>query len=464
MKKLIGAFLPLSLFVMITAQQSCSDAPQKADAGDSLIRLITLAPGHFHAALVQKYMYDNVSPDVHVYAPEGQELQSHLGLINQYNTRADNPASWNEILYTGTDFFDKMLSDKAGNVVVIAGNNKEKTDYIKKSIDAGLNVLADKPMAIDATGFNKLKEAFAAAEKNKVLLYDIMTERFEINSILQREFTQMPELFGELEKGTPDNPAVIKESVHHFYKQVSGKPLVRPAWYMDVAQEGNGIVDVTTHMVDIIQWSCFPEQTLDYQQDVVLHSAKRWATELTPSQFKQITQLDVYPDFLQKDVKDSILHVFANGEINYALKGVNAKVVVIWNFQAPEGTGDTHFSMMRGTKASLFIRQGKEQQYKPTLYIEPAKNTDLSAFEKTLQNSLATIHQKYPGVEAKKYDKGWEIVIPQQFKVGHEEHFAEVAKNFLQYLEKGNMPAWEVPNMIAKYYTTTQALEKSMAK
>ncbi|MBL7734578.1 MAG: Gfo/Idh/MocA family oxidoreductase, partial [Chitinophagaceae bacterium] len=186
MKKIIGAFLPLSLFVMITANQSCSDAPQQADANakDSLIRLITLAPGHFHAALLQKYMYDNVSPDVHVYAPEGQELQSHLALINQYNTRADNPASWNEKLYTGPDFFDKMLSEKAGNVVVIAGNNKEKTDYIKKSVDAGLNVLADKPMAIDAAGFNKLKEAFASAEKNKVLLYDIMTERFEINSIL----------------------------------------------------------------------------------------------------------------------------------------------------------------------------------------------------------------------------------------------------------------------------------------
>ncbi len=35
-------------------------------------------------------------------------------------------------------------------------------------------------------------------------------------------------------------------------------------------------------------------------------------------------------------------------------------------------------------------------------------------------------------------------------------------KKFLQYLQQGNMPAWEVPNMLAKYYTTTTALE--MAK
>jgi len=29
-------------------------------------RLITLDPGHFHAALVQKRMFPNVSPEVHI--------------------------------------------------------------------------------------------------------------------------------------------------------------------------------------------------------------------------------------------------------------------------------------------------------------------------------------------------------------------------------------------------------------
>ena len=29
----------------------------------------------------------------------------------------------------------------------------------------------------------------------------------------------------------------------------------------------------------------------------------------------------------------------------------------------------------------------------------------------------------------------------------------------LEYLKDGNMPDWEVPNMLAKYYTTTKALE-----
>jgi hypothetical protein len=104
----------------------------------------------------------------------------------------------------------KCFQEKKGNVVVLAGNNQKKTDFIKKSVDAGLNVLADKPMAIDAAGFDKLKEAFTSAEKNKVLLYDIMTERYEITNTLQRELALLPDIFGELQKGTPGNPVGIE--------------------------------------------------------------------------------------------------------------------------------------------------------------------------------------------------------------------------------------------------------------
>src|SRR3546814_13791393 len=99
-------------------------------------------------------------------------------------------------------------------------------------------------MAINTEDFHLLQEAFASAGKQGLLLYDIMTERYEITTILQREFSGIPEVFGTLEKGSLDDPAVTKESVHHFFKYVSGKPLIRPTWFFDVEQEGDGIVDV----------------------------------------------------------------------------------------------------------------------------------------------------------------------------------------------------------------------------
>ncbi|HYH55414.1 MAG TPA: putative oxidoreductase C-terminal domain-containing protein, partial [Anseongella sp.] len=290
------------------------------------IRLMTLDPGHFHAALVQKSMYPQVDSVVHVYAPEGPELKAHMDLIELYNTRPEDPTSWEEKVYTGEDYLQKMLSEKPGNVVVMAGNNQKKTEYILQSVEAGLNVLADKPMAINGEDFRLLEKAFGIAGEKGLMLYDIMTERYEITTILQREFSQLPEIFGELEKGSPDNPAVTKESVHHFFKYVSGKPLTRPAWFFDVEQEGDGIVDVTTHLVDLIQWECFPEQIID-TGDVSLISARRWPTKLGISQFRKATGMESYPAYLSKDVEnDSVLSVYSNGEMNYTINGVHAKV------------------------------------------------------------------------------------------------------------------------------------------
>lgn len=421
------------------------------------IQLVTLDPGHFHAALVQKTMYDDVDSVVHVYAPEGSDIKLHLDRINTYNSRPENPTRWKEEVYTGNDFLQKMAEEKQGNVVIISGNNFKKTEYISQSLNAGFNVLADKPMVIDSKDFNELQKAFQTAKEKDLLLYDIMTERHEITTILQKELSQLPDVFGQLEKGTAENPAVTKESVHHFYKYVSGSVLTRPAWFMDVSQQGEGIVDVTTHLVDLVQWECFPEQTLS-TNDVKIVSAKRWTTDMKASEFNAITKLNGFPDYLKKDVvNDSVLKIYSNGEINYTLKGVHAKVSVIWAYKAPEGTGDTHYSIMRGTKANLIIRQGAEQQYKPALYLEPIGNT--KGYETLLSEQFKQLQAKYPGIELKKIAKGWEVIIPEKYKEGHEAHFARITENFLNYLKNKNMPAWEVPNMLTKYYTTTQALE-----
>lgn len=424
------------------------------------IHLITLDPGHFHAALIQKTMYPDVDSVVRVYAPEGNDLKMHLDRINSYNHRTDNPTRWQQETYIGDDFMAKMLTEKAGNVVVMAGNNRLKTQYIQKSIEKGLNVLADKPMAIDKNGFELLKKTFETAKAKKVQLYDIMTERYEITTMLQRAFSMTPSVFGHLEKGSADNPAVTKESVHHFNKMVSGKPLIRPAWFMDVTQQGEGIVDVNTHLVDLIQWECFPEQIIDYKKDIKIEKARRWATDMTAQEFEAITQLKEFPDYLKKDVQNGVLKVFSNGEIIYQIKGIYAKASVTWAYKAPEGGGDTHYSIMRGTNANLIIKQGAEQGYKPVLYIEPTQSNP--NFERILRGALPSIQKQFPDIDIEKTDKGWKVTVPKRYDEGHEAHFGRVAEKYFSFLKQGKMPAWEVPNMLAKYYTTTMALE--MAK
>lgn len=436
------------VFCMMILVAACARESDK-----DKVTLITLDPGHFHAALVQKSHYPQVSEDVYVYAPEGEDLEQHLARIEAYNTRPDNPTRWNEIVYRGEDFLEKMLSEKKGSVMVTAGNNARKASYIKQTLDAGINVLADKPMAIDADSFNLLRKCFSSAKENGVLLYDIMTERFEISSILQRELSMIPAIYGEQLKGSETDPAVIKESVHHFYKNVSGNPLIRPAWFYDVRQQGEGIADVMVHLVDLVQWECFPEQILDYQKDVEILSARHWTTPVSRSQFKASTGMDDYPDYLSRDVRNDTLQVYSNGQIDYTLKGVHAKVKVTWAFEPPSGGGDTHYSVMRGSLSNLVILQGKDQGYRPELYIEPSGQLG------DIQEAFAPIASKYPGISLEPYGGGWRVVIPDTYRVGHEAHFAQVTENFLEYLSEGRLPDWEVPGMITKYYITTQARE-----
>ena len=151
------------------AARSAEDAPA--------VRLITLDPGHFHAALVQKFMYDGVDPRVRVYAPGGKtsliilsaSRRSTLAPINQHiGARRCTAAGITS---------QKMLIERAGNVVVISGNNARKTEYMWRAIEAGMNVLADKPMVIQPADFPRLQQTFLIAQHKGVLLMDIMTER-----------------------------------------------------------------------------------------------------------------------------------------------------------------------------------------------------------------------------------------------------------------------------------------------
>jgi len=427
------------------------------------VKLLVLDPGHFHAALVQKTLIQGVSSRVHVYAPEGSELQDYLTRIQSFNSREQTPTRWETIVHTSADCLGTMLRERPGNLVVLAGKNCRKTEYLKACVEAGLNVLSDKPMCIDDAGFSSLQAAFASARQKNIFLCDLMTERFEMTSILQRRIIQAPEVFGELECGTPQRPGVVKESVHYLRKQVAGKTLLRPPWYFDVRQQGEGIVDVSTHLVDLVMWTCFPEQAMDFQKDIRMVKAGRWFTPISRAQFKAITGLDRFPEYLKHDIKnDDWLRCYCNGEMYYRLRGVHVRIRVVWNYEDPTGGVDTHFSIVRGTRAQVIIRQGSEENFCPELFIEPVKGVNREAWTKELKNLANSIDSDNPGVTLREEGLRWRLLIPDDYRVGHEAHFVQVTESFIESVRTGRFPAWEAPNMLAKYYTTTSALKLAM--
>lgn len=421
------------------------------------MQLIVLDPGHFHASLVQQQMYPGIDSVIKVFAPEGPEVKQYLQRVADYNTQDSPAVHWVTDVYTGPAYLEKMQQCAPGSIVVLAGNNRLKPAYIQRAVQAGMHVFADKPMAIDAAGFDTLCASFAAAAAHKVQLFDIMTERYEIHNVLQKALLQLPALFGTLEAGSADNPTVIKKSVHHFKKTVAGKTLVRPSWYMDVKEQGEGITDVTTHLVDLVQWTCFPEQVLHYKKDIHVDTATTWPTVMSAAQYAAITGgAPLTPALAAMAGKDSVLKIYANGAFDYTIKGIHARIAVQWDYEAPAGTGDTHYSRIQGSKAALLIKQDKEQHYLPVLYISPVSSD--AAYLQQMQTAFHALAQQYPGIALKPAGSDWEVVIPEQYVKPHEPAFAKVMQQFLIYVKSGQMPAWEVPGMLAKYYTTTQAL------
>jgi len=448
-----------------TQNKESKESKHLFTGADGEIELAVLDPGHFHASLLQKFPQKQVNDTVWVYAPEGDELDQYLRSIEGYNQRADNPTDWNEVVYAGNDYLEKMIREKKGNVVVLAGNNGKKTNYIAQLINAGYNVLSDKPMVINKEGFELLKATFDSARVQDIYLYDVMTERYDIINTLTRELVNNKELFGDLQVGTTDEPAVSMQSVHHYFKEVSGNVLVRPAWFYDVDQQGEGLVDVATHLVDLVNWQCFPTELIDFGNDVKITGAKHWPTKLTLEDFTRSTTLEAYPEFLKKYVMNDMLNVYGNGTINYQVKGKNISVTVLWNYQAPEGGGDAYSALIKGTQANVAIVQNEEEHYIKQLYIEKNQTTDGKVFESALKNVITELQKTYPYISTKKISaERYQIVIPVERRKGHEDYFGMVAAKYFQYLVNRDMPEWEISNMLTKYYITTSALELAKTK
>ncbi|MBT6006601.1 MAG: oxidoreductase, partial [Prolixibacteraceae bacterium] len=113
---------------------------------------------------------------------------------------------------------------------------------------------------------------------------------------------------------------------------------------------------------------------------------------------------------------------------------------------------------------NLIIKQGEEEGYKPTLYIEAVIDEGLETFAGGLDKAInQDLDVMYPGIRLEKLgDKMWKVNIPDKYKVGHEAHFGQVTEKYLRYLKWGRLPEWEVPNMIVKYYTTTEGMKAAM--
>lgn len=424
------------------------------------IRLVTVAPGHFHAALVQKHATPGVHRRAHVYAPLDADLVAHVARVAAFNNRRADPTSWELDVRAGADWRERFLREQPGNTVVLSGRNRPKVGLIRDAVAQNLHVIADKPWVVDAADLPELDAALADAVAREVLVWDVMTERHEVANRLLRAVTREPDVFGEWRGGSPMHPALTLTSTHSLKKAVDGRPLTRPWWWFDPTIAGEGLADVGTHLADLALWLVAPDQAVEPGPDTEVYAADRWPLVLTREQFAEVTGLPDVPPELAPRLAGDLLYYAGNHTAWLAVRGVHVRLTTIWDYE-PAG-GDTHVAVARGTDAVAEVRQVPGAP--PDVFVTATEATHAELVA-NLTAAVGRWQAEFPGLAVEDGGAEARLAIPAALRTGHEEHFAAVMAEYARaFAAPRSVPAWERVNARTKYHLTTRAVELARAR
>lgn len=425
---------------------------------NKLNTFVQVDPGHFHSALVLKESLDGVSSTIHIYSELDQVLLNHLSLVSGFNQRAENPSNWKLEVHTGPDSLDRLIKEKMGEAVIIAGHNRSKIKTILACLENGFHVLADKPWVIEAVDFPLLEKALKVAQEKNLVVMDIMTERWEVVSLLQRELSGSLEIMGPFLK--TGRPALSLRSSHSLCKKVNGLQLRRPVSFFDIAEQGEGLTDVGIHLVDLSMWLLFPDKGI-HKNDIRIKSATRWPTILDLSQFQAATGQEKYPASLDDYVEGDCLTYFGNNTVDFEIHGLNIHVDTRWDFMAgPDGL-DTYSAITRGEKARIELRQNEATNFESEIFVKPVSHS-MDQLQMLLEAKIKDISQKYEGLGLIRHDEEFQLSIPKKLRTGHESHFGMITRQFLSHLRKESpIPSWEFANHLSRYFITVEGVKMS---
>jgi predicted dehydrogenase len=412
--------------------------------------LLFLDPGHFHAALTLRMAQARAADEIFVYAREGAELRDFLTLVDRFNRRSPDATRWRPVVTTCDDPFERLVAERRGDVVVLAGKNGGKARTMRRLHDAGFHVLADKPWLVEPVDLADVRASLA----DWPLAAEIMTGRHDAGARLVKKLVGTPALFGAFRE---DGPAIEQESVHHLQKLVDGAPLRRPWWYFDVRVQGSGPVDITTHVVDQARWLVG-----DDEASLALLSARAWSTPVPAEAFRYITGEAGFPRELAPFVAGDTLSYRCNAELVYQIGRVTANASTRWNLSPSPGGGDAAHTVAHGTRADMRLEQSARTGYRRRVFVEP--RTNAADFVQALRDTVAGWQGELPGLDVASAGPGtYEVTMPSSLDGGHETHFARVLDDFLRVVDDRRWPAALARRTLAKYALLAEAAAKTGA-
>ena len=413
-------------------------------------------PGHFHAALLLFRHNDRVERTIHVYAPPGPDVDKFIALIEGFNGRAEQPTHWRLECHIADNALDELIAERRGEIVILAGRNGPRLALMHRLHDEGFHVLADKPWLTNSAALPHLD----AITSQPPLAVDVMTGRHNAMAKLRNTIIGTASIFGTLgdrSNGGAEQPALEFTSRHHLLKRVGGVPLRRPAWFYDVNEQGDGMVDIQSHYVDQAQWITDqnPGRGTDHEAEIL--SAARWTMPVPLEIFRESTGETAFPADLGEAVEGDVLHLACNGRIDYRLCGVLVRQHCEWGLREPEGGGDLHGFTARGENAELTVRQGPETGFQPEMRLRLHNATDL-------RKAADSWRAAFPGLEVTPSGDGGHILrLPPSAQTGHDGQFPLMLDQFLDLVEAEAWPADLAARIRARYTLLARARDHALA-
>ena len=410
--------------------------------------LLFLDPGHFHAALTLRVPQARAADELFVYAHEGAELRDFLALVERFNRRAPNPTRWRPVVTTADDPLGRLVAERRGDVVVLAGRNGGKAASMRRLHEAGFHVLADKPWLVEPAALEHVR----ASLEGWPLAAEIMTGRHDAAAGLVKRLVGAPALFGAFRDV---GLAIEQESVHHLEKLVDGAPLRRPWWYFDVRVQGSGPVDIPTHVVDQAQWLVDSDGAAP-----VLVSARAWPTRVPTAAFRRITGEAGFPRELEPFVEGDTLSYRCNAELVYRIGRVTASAATRWDLAPSPGGADASRSVAHGTRADVRLEQSARTDHRRRVFLEP--RVDAAGVVRALRDTVKAWQEELPGLDVVPAGADtFEVTVPPPLDGGHETHFARVLDEFLRIVDERRWPAALAARTRTKYALLAEAAART---
>ena len=160
-----------------------------------------------------------------------------------------------------------------------------------------------------------------------------------------------------------------------------------------------GLADVGTHVVDLVQWTAFPDQALDYRKDVANDRRKALAFDDDEDAVPAGNGRAGLSSAPGGDIHDGKFDYYCNNSVHYARC---AAFTSRWTFfgtgRRRRAAGMCMKQAFAEAKRAWRSGRARPEKWLPELYIVPAKDSDFRAVAEAVKTKMDALQTAWPGV------------------------------------------------------------------